>query len=96
MGHVAVAFAGREDFAGAVTVRFRPSRYIPPQRVGHDLTQRHRDLLQILDGEPIGLAFREAMSLLGSQYTGNQVGNDLNLLRSLNLAISQGRGHSVR
>ena len=34
--------------AGAVGVRFPIHGYIPPQRVGHDLTQRQRSILQIL------------------------------------------------
>ena len=85
-----------EDYAGAVTVRFRPSRYIPPQRVEHDLTERQRNILQILDEVPLGLAFGEIRSLLGSQYTGNQIRNDLNFLRILNLVVSRGRRHSAR
>ena len=85
-----------EDTAGSVTVRFRPSRYVPPQRVGHDLSERQRNILEILDGAPLGLAFGEVRSLLGDQYTGNQVRNDLNLLRTLNLVTSRGRGYSAR
>ena len=85
-----------EDTAGSVTVRFRPSRYVPPQRVGHDLSERQRNILEILDGAPLGLAFGEVRSLLGDQYTGNQVRNDLNLLRTLNLVASRGRGYSAR
>jgi hypothetical protein len=34
--------------AGSVWVRFLPSAYIAPHRVAHDLTQRQRELLQIL------------------------------------------------
>ena len=34
--------------AGAVGVRFPIHGYVPPQRVGHDLTQRQRAILQIL------------------------------------------------
>ena len=48
-----------EDFGGAVTVRFRPSRYNPPQRAELDLTERQREILLILDGAPEGLARRE-------------------------------------
>ena len=85
-----------EDNPVSVTVRFRPSRYIPPQRVGHDLSERQRNILEILDGAPMGLAFGEVRSLLGDHYTGNQVRNDLNLLRTLNLVTSRGRGYSAR
>ena len=34
-----------EDAGGCVTVRFRPSRYVPPQRVGRDVTERQRLIL---------------------------------------------------
>lgn len=32
-----------ESGGGAVTVRFRPARYVPPSRVGHDLSPLQRD-----------------------------------------------------
>ena len=85
-----------EDYAGAVTVRFRPSRYIPPQRAELDLSERQRDILLILDSAPDGLAFREILALLGGRYTEHQVRFDLVLLRNLNLAKSLGRGRSAR
>ena len=37
-----------EEFPGALLVRFRPSRYLPPQRIGRDLTSRQQELLAIL------------------------------------------------
>jgi ATP-dependent DNA helicase RecG len=37
-----------EISAGAVVVRFLPSRYLPPQRIGHDLTPRQQAILRIL------------------------------------------------
>ena len=41
-----------EERAGAVVVRFFPSGYAPPLRVGHNLTERQRQILQILaDGQ---------------------------------------------
>lgn len=85
-----------EDRAGAVTVRFRPSRYIPPRRAEHPLTERQREILLILDGAPDGLAFGEILALLGHQYTQRQIRFDLDLLRGINLAISLGRGRSAR
>ena len=85
-----------EDFAGAVTVRFRPSRYIPPQRVELDLSERQREILLILDSAPGGLPFREILAPLSGQYTARQVRFDLVHLRNLNLANSLGRGRSAR
>lgn len=85
-----------EDYAGMVTIRFRPSRYIPPQRAELDLSQRQREILLILDSTPDGLAFGEISAFLGGQYTNRQVRFDLEILRSLNLASSLGRGRSAR
>lgn len=39
-----------EETAGTVVVRFRPGRYVAPQRIGHDLSPRQRRLLEILRG----------------------------------------------
>jgi ATP-dependent DNA helicase RecG len=39
-----------EEAGGGVTVRFRPTRYIPPQRVARELTERQQAVLAILDG----------------------------------------------
>ena len=85
-----------EESAGAVTVRFRPSRYIPPRRVEHNLTDRQREILFILDGSPDGLALREILGFLGHQYTQRQVRFDLGLLRELNLVASLGRGRYAK
>jgi ATP-dependent DNA helicase RecG len=52
-GRPAPAFA---EEAGAVVVRFFPSRYEPPLRVSYDLTPRQREILRILSqGEAISL-----------------------------------------
>ena len=85
-----------EESAGAVTVRFRPSRYIPPLRAEHNLTDRQREILFILDGSPDGLALREILGFLGHQYTQRQVRFDLGLLRELNLVASLGRGRYAK
>ena len=85
-----------EDTAGSVTVRFRPSQYIPPQRAELNLSERQREILLILDRAPAGLAFREILSQLGGQYTQRQVRFDLTTLRDLNLASYSGRGRSAR
>ena len=38
-----------EDAGGCVTVRFRPGRYVPPQRIGRNLTERQQAILALLD-----------------------------------------------
>ena len=85
-----------EDIGGSVTVRFRPSRYIPPQRVGRDLTGQEREILQILDSAPYGLAFREMLPLLSKHYTEQQVRYALSSLKDMNLAISRGRARGAK
>ena len=85
-----------EEAGGCVTVRFRPSRYVPPQRVGHNLSERQRDVLRLLDDAPFGLAFREIVAQIEGKPTTSQVRNDLRLLRSLELIISEGYGRGAR
>ena len=84
-----------EDAAGAVTTRFRPSRYVPPQRVGLDLTEDQRAILLILDESP-GLPLREVHSLLGGQVSERMVRENLATLRTLELARVAGRGRGAR
>ena len=85
-----------EDTVNSVTVRFRPSRYVPPQRVAHDLSERQRNILLVLDGAPNGLAFREIMARLANSYTDQQVRYDLTLLRTVGLAIPSGHGRGAK
>ena len=59
-----------EDAGGCVTVRFRPDRYVPPQRVGRDLTERQQTILALLDQAGRGLALREIHAQLKSQPSG--------------------------
>lgn len=85
-----------EDTAGSVTVRFRPSQYIPPQRAELNLSERQREILVILDRAPARLAFREILTHFSGQYAQRQVRFDLTTLRDLNLASYSGRGRSAR
>ena len=85
-----------EEAGGCVTVRFRPSQYIPPQRIGHNLNERQRDVLRLLDGALLGLAFGEIASHFKAEATYRQVRRDLEILRSLRLISSEGRGRGAR
>ena len=84
-----------EDVAGAVTARFRPSRYVPPQRVGLDLTDDQRAILMVLDKSP-GSPLREIVSLLGGQVTPRMVRKKLEALQTLELVKVSGRGRGAR
>ena len=85
-----------EDAAGCVTVRFRPSRYVPPQRVGTDITERQRIILSLLNYATRGLALREIVEMLPGDATERQVREDLTILRTLNLAAPSGHGRGSR
>lgn len=85
-----------EEIPGCVTVTFRPSQYVPPQRVGHNLTERQRIILSILSDEPDGLALREIMPQFADVATLRQVREDLAILRSLELVASEGKGRGSR
>jgi ATP-dependent DNA helicase RecG len=80
-----------EERAGEVVVRFLPSAYSPPHRVGHDLTDRQRRILHTLhDGR------RRPLRVIKEAVAGNvpasTLRDDLILLRSLGLVESTGRG----
>ena len=85
-----------EEIVGGVVVRFRPSRYVPPQRVAHDLSERQRLILAALDESPSGLPLRGVVERLDGTATRRQVQFELRLLRSLNLADYVGRGPGAK
>ncbi len=85
-----------EEIPGCVVVRFRQSRYVPPQRVDYNLTERQRLILSMVSEAPDGLALREMYPHLEEGLTRRQVQHDLDLLRSLNLVILEGRGPGAR
>lgn len=84
-----------EEGSGALLVRFRPSRYLPPQRVGRDLTERQQNVLRILaDGGAMPL--KAITTALGSEAEHRSVQGDLQLLRSLGLIDTSGWGRGAR
>jgi ATP-dependent DNA helicase RecG len=85
-----------EDAAGCVTVRFRPTRYVPPQRVARNLSERQQAILAALDGSKNGLALREIHVQIGGNATERQIRKDLGLLSALALAVSLGHGRGAR
>ena len=85
-----------EDSGSAVTVRFRPGRYVPPRRIERALTERQRAILALLDEEPPGVALRNILPRLVNGATARQVREDLQALRTLDLAGPVGRGRGAR
>ena len=84
-----------EDAGGCVTVRFRPSRYLPPRRVAHDLTERQQAVLAMLGASAEGLALRDMMTALEDLPQEWQVKEDLALLKRLGLIESRGHGRGA-
>lgn len=84
-----------EDARGCVTVRFRPDRYLPPQRVARDLTERQRRILALLAASPKGLALRDVRGALGGGAAEWEVKDDLAFLRQLELIVSRGHGRGA-
>ena len=84
-----------ECAAGEVVVRFRPSRYVPPLRVGHDLTSIQREILAVL--AQIGpVSLKEIRGALEASISRRTVQDNLQLLRRLDLADSFGHGWGAR
>jgi ATP-dependent DNA helicase RecG len=79
-----------EVAAGEVTVRFRPTRYVPPMRVGHDLSPLQRDLLEVL--ERIGPAsLSQVMHVLPTSTPEPTVKENLRVLKLLDLTDHNGK-----
>ncbi len=80
--------------AGSVWVRFLPSGYIAPHRVAHDLTERQREILQIIAQRgPIPL--RGIMDQMSNPPASATVRDDLYHLKRLELIDSQGHGRGA-
>lgn len=84
-----------EDAGGCVTVRFLPTRYVPPQRVAHDLTDRQRSVLAMLEAAVEGLALREMLARLGQGVAEWELKADLAFLKRLELVDPRGRGRGA-
>jgi ATP-dependent DNA helicase RecG len=84
-----------EETAGALLVTFRPSSYLPPQRIGRDLTEQQQDVLRVLAGSgPIPL--HRVVAALGRESERRSVQSDLQFLRNLELVDSSGWGRGAR
>lgn len=84
-----------ESNSGQVLVRFRPTRYSPPMRVGHDLSPLQRELLDIL-AQRGATSLREIRATLAMEAARRTVQDNLVILRHLNLVETTGSGWSAR
>jgi ATP-dependent DNA helicase RecG len=83
-----------EELAGALVVRFRPSRYLPPQRIGRDLTVQQQAILGALATRG-SMALGRIQDVLGTKER-RGVQTDLHFLRSLDLVVGEGHGRGAR
>ena len=82
------------ETSGAFVVRFTPSRYLPPTRVGHDLTDQQKAILQLLS-ESGGLALSEIHRRLGRGAL-RSVREDLAFLNQLGMLDLSGHARGAR
>ena len=85
-----------EDAGGCVTVRFRPSRYVAPQRVARVLSSRQQEVLERLADAPRGLPLRAIRSGFPDEISGRGLRADLALLKQLGLVTTTGHGAGAR
>lgn len=85
-----------EDAGGCVTVRFRPGRYVPPQRVARDLTARQQKLLELLACAPRGLPLRRIKTELPDEVPEWELKADLAILKQLGLVGNAGHARGAR
>jgi ATP-dependent DNA helicase RecG len=90
-GHPEPEFGEQAD---SVWVRFLPSGYIAPHRVAHDLTQRQREILQVLAGST-RLAFREIRQSINNPPPERTLREDLIHLKKLGLIEFEGFGRGA-
>jgi ATP-dependent DNA helicase RecG len=84
-----------EVMSGEFVVRFFPTSYLPPTRVGRDLSPLQQELLTVLAS--LGPAnLRAIHSALGSPAAFRTVQENLAILRTLGLVDSSGRGRGSR
>ncbi len=83
------------DLAGGVVVCFRATRYLPPTKIGHELTERQRKVLDVLaSAGPLRLG--EILSAIQSAATERALRDELNHLRRLKLVICRGYARGAR
>jgi ATP-dependent DNA helicase RecG len=80
----------------SVTVRFRPSRYLPPSRVAQDITERQQRVLAFLSNYPQGAPVREITKALDTEKAPWTIREDLAYLKTLQLVTNSGWGRGAR
>ena len=84
-----------EERMGELIVRFRPQRYVPPLRVGHDLSPLQREILSVLS-RLVPASLSQIMAGLKISTPRRTAQDNLRLLRSLGLVEVRGAGRWSR
>jgi ATP-dependent DNA helicase RecG len=79
-----------EERGGEIVVRFRPTRYVAPRRVEHDLSDLQQQLLQIV-GREGPVAISDIEQRLDTEAARRTVQKHLNVLREMELVEMKGR-----
>ncbi|AGY56941.1 hypothetical protein GKIL_0695 [Gloeobacter kilaueensis JS1] len=91
-GHLPPEF---ESAAGEVLVRFLPTGYVPPSRIGHDLSPLQQRLLEVL-AVTGSASLSTIRTHLDPPVPERTVQENLQLLRRLELVGSSGKGRGAR
>ena len=73
----------------------RASHYVPPQRVGHDLTERQQAVLAMVAASPKGVALRQLSASFETPPADWVLKKDLALLKQLGLIAPRGHGRGA-
>ena len=84
------------EAGGCVTVRFSPTRYVPPQRVAQNVTERQQRVLLCLSRSADGLALRDIRKDLGEEIAEWELKNELAALKHLGLVETKGYARGAR
>ncbi len=83
-----------EEQGGCVTVRFKPSRYVPPEKVHRTLSDRQRKVLGAL-ADSKNISLRELRARLTGKVPDWAVQEELANLRTLGLISTAGHGRGA-
>jgi ATP-dependent DNA helicase RecG len=80
--------------SGALGVQFLPAGYVPPLRIDHDLTDRQREILQLLAVQG-AIPLREIVARMANPPSSETVRDDLASLKAFNLIEPKGHGRGA-
>ena len=84
------------EAGGCVTVRFSPTRYVPPQRAAQNVTERQQRVLAVLSTSAEGMALRDLRKGVGEEIAEWEVKNELAALKHLGLVQTKGYARGAR